>query len=182
MALLSGKGSAEGRCRRVYARPAASANAATIAGTLLAPPRRNGTVLGSETRPIRLLVAEDNAADVYLLKVALEEKGVAFTMDVLSDGAEAMARVAAPLEAEPPDLVLLDLNLPKHDGREILAAMRANPGFRDVPVAVLTSSESPRDRTDAQRLGATIYLRKPSDLDEFLRLGDVIRRLVSGEP
>jgi CheY-like chemotaxis protein len=128
-----------------------------------------------------ILLAEDNAADVYLIREALNEHGVDCTVQVVSDGEEVLrilsgegARAAAGKLA----LIILDLNLPRHDGIEILQRLRDTGEMAGVPVVVLTSSDSPRDRLAATQLGATRYLRKPSSLEQFLDLGGVFKDLL----
>jgi two-component system response regulator len=79
-----------------------------------------------------------------------------------------------------PHLILLDLNLPKVDGKELLSAVRKAPAVRGTLVAVLTSSDSPSDRRDTEALGADCYIKKPPTPDEFLAIGRVIKELVSG--
>lgn len=131
---------------------------------------------------MRIFLTEDNPADVYLLREAL---GVDSNADVellvASDGAEALDYVQrrGPYASVPrPDLIVLDLNLPKSDGTDVLQCIRDSKEFRDVPVVILTSSDSPRDRAAAVRLGANGYITKPSDLDAFLSLGKVLRSYV----
>jgi CheY-like chemotaxis protein len=122
-----------------------------------------------------ILLAEDNPADVYLLREALDtECGKAVNVVVAQDGEEALdfvfqrGRFAS---CEVPDLIVLDLNLPKSDGSEVLRCIRESERFARTPVVILTSSDSPRDRAAAERLGANCYITKPSDLDAFLALG-----------
>jgi DNA-binding response OmpR family regulator len=101
---------------------------------------------------------------------------------VVSDGEEALdfvARQGKYVSAPAIDLVILDLNLPKSDGGDVLRSIRENSRLAGVPVVVLTSSDSPRDRAAAERLGANSYITKPTDLDEFLALGS---RLLSHAP
>jgi CheY-like chemotaxis protein len=128
-----------------------------------------------------ILLAEDNPADVYLIREALREHGVANTMRVASDGREVL-RILAPeqahVEAQTLGLIILDLNLPRHDGIEILEFLRESSAFSHIPVVVLTSSDSPRDRLIANQLGAACYLRKPSGLDQFLDLGATFKELL----
>ena len=126
-------------------------------------------------RSIRILLAEDNPADVYLIEEALREHKVSFEITVASDGEAAMDLVAR--KEVTPDIVLLDLNMPKRSGGEVLNTLRKEAGA-DLPVIVLTSSDSPADREEALRLGATCYIRKPTGLDEFLQIGATIRDLV----
>jgi CheY-like chemotaxis protein len=126
----------------------------------------------------RVLVAEDNAADVYLIREALREHNVACDLRVAPDGSEVLQILAS----EPPDgeqlkLIILDLNLPRHDGIEILQRLQ-NTGLSHIPVVVLTSSDSQRDRQLAIQLGAVRFLRKPSELEQFLSLGAIFKELL----
>ena len=125
-----------------------------------------------------ILLAEDNPADVYLIREALREYGVVCSVRAVADGKEALALIAPGSAAWHPDLIILDLNLPCHDGLEILQKLRSTEAIAHVPVVVLTSSDSPRDRLNATELGATRYLRKPSDLEQFLQMGAVFRDLL----
>jgi len=131
---------------------------------------------------MRIFLAEDNPADVYLLREAL---GVDSNSDVellvASDGAEALDYVNRRghyASLPKPDLIVLDLNLPKSDGTDVLQSIRESQELGDVPVVILTSSDSPRDRAAAVRLGANGYITKPSDLDAFLSLGDTLRSFI----
>ena len=130
--------------------------------------------------PIRITVIEDNPADVYLLEEALRAHDVDFELDWIADGEQALARFTSMPGGAPPSLILLDLNLPKVDGKELLSAVRRVPALRETPVAILTSSDSPSDRLDTEVLGADCYIKKPPTLDEFLSIGRVIKELVSG--
>ena len=123
-----------------------------------------------------ILLAEDNPADVYLIREALREHSVDYTMRVASDGREVLHMLFC--ETRPLHLIILDLNLPRHDGIEILQRLRENAELAHIPVVVLTSSDSPRDRQIANQLGATCYLRKPSGLDQFLSLGATFKELL----
>jgi chemotaxis family two-component system response regulator Rcp1 len=126
-----------------------------------------------------ILLAEDNPADVYLIREALREHGVQCNIREASDGREVLGFLSPDIAGDHGlDLIILDLNLPRHDGIEILQHLRDNSGFAHVPVVVLTSSDSPRDRSVATELGAHRYLRKPSTLSEFLSLGSVFRDLL----
>ena len=134
-----------------------------------------------------ILLAEDNPADVYLLREALREHGVDCNMRVASDGKEVLRIIGhestagtqgQPAEDYRADLIILDLNLPRHDGIEILERLRVSRTLAHVPVVVLTSSDSPRDRQMARQLGAAHYLRKPSSLQNFLDLGAVFKDLL----
>ncbi len=127
-----------------------------------------------------ILVAEDNPADVYLIRAALEEHGIDLPLQVAADGREVLqiiGRLEAVAETQL-NLIILDLNLPRHDGIEILQRLRGSERLAHIPVVVLTSSDSPRDRILASELGAASYLRKPSSLEQFLGLGAVFKDLL----
>ncbi|HYI95503.1 MAG TPA: response regulator [Bryobacteraceae bacterium] len=121
---------------------------------------------------VRILLAEDNPADVYLIEEALREHGVAFELAVAHDGEQAIALVSE--TARVFDVVLLDLNMPKRGGSEVLEMLQGTA----TPVIVLTSSDSPADKSEAMRLGATRYIRKPTGLDDFLAIGATIKEIV----
>jgi len=128
-----------------------------------------------------ILLAEDDPADVYLIREALREHGVECAVRVASDGGEVLRIISsaeARTEAQSLGLIILDLNLPKHDGAEILQCLQQASEFAHIPVAVLTSSDSPRDRLLVSQFGAACYLRKPSSLEEFLGLGAVFKTLL----
>ena len=126
-----------------------------------------------------ILLAEDNPADVYLIREALKEHGIECPLHVVWDGREVLEYIS---EVDPDahnlGLIILDLNLPRHGGIEVLQRLHETAGLAHVPVVVLTSSDSPRDRTVANELGAACYLRKPSNLEQFLGLGDVFKKLL----
>ena len=131
-----------------------------------------------------ILVAEDNPADVYLIREALREHGVDCTLRVASDGNDVLRIISlerSHAEAQRLGLIILDLNLPRHDGIEILQRLRETPELAHVPVVILTSSDSPRDRLLANQLGAARYLRKPSSLEQFLSLGAVFKDLLEAK-
>jgi CheY-like chemotaxis protein len=113
---------------------------------------------------------------VYLIEEALREHQVAFEITVAEDGEAAIIMLGEGRTR--PDIVLLDLNMPKRSGGEVLERVRRDSGG-SVPVIILTSSDSPSDREEALRLGATCYIRKPTGLDEFLEIGATIKRLVA---
>lgn len=128
----------------------------------------------------KILLAEDNPADVFLIRTALEEHGVDVPLEVVADGKEVL-QVLQEQQLQTVSqlkLIILDLNLPRHDGIEILQRLRQTEGLAGIPVVVLTSSDSPRDRIVASQLGASRYLRKPSNLEQFLSLGAVFKELV----
>jgi chemotaxis family two-component system response regulator Rcp1 len=128
-----------------------------------------------------ILLAEDNPADVELVRVALEDRSVDCGLHVVSDGAQAIAfieRVDGNSAVPCPSLLLLDLHLPKRNGADILRCLRASERCGQTPVVVLTSSDSPRDEENAARHAALHYFRKPSALDEFLTLGDIVSDII----
>ena len=131
----------------------------------------------------RILLAEDNPADVYLIREALKEHGVECSMQVASDGKEVLSLISEETPgADDLELIILDLNLPRHDGIEILERLRESTRLAHVPVVVLTSSDSPQDRLVATHLGARRYLRKLSSLEQFLDLGAIFRELLGLKP
>ena len=132
-------------------------------------------------RRVRVVVAEDNPGDVRLLEEALAGLGRPLEVCPIADGLEVLrfVRREGPHAERPvPDLFLLDLNLPKHDGREILVAIRASADLARVPVVVLTSSGAPHDRRELLRLGADRFVRKPCRLDELVAVGRVVAALL----
>jgi two-component system, chemotaxis family, response regulator Rcp1 len=129
----------------------------------------------------RILLAEDNPGDVLLLREALVNSAITCDLIVADDGQKAMAllKTVAADTSRLPDLIILDVNLPKHNGGEVLANIRSDSAFAEVPVLMLTSSASPADQATASRLGANLYIQKPSDLDAFLGLGRVIASILT---
>ncbi len=125
----------------------------------------------------KILLADDNPADVYLIRQALLEHGVTCPVLVAPNGKDVLQILSA-AGVGALSLVILDLNLPLHDGFEILEQLRTMPSLAHVPVVVLTSSDSPRDRIVASGLGVACYLRKPSNLEQFLGLGAVFKNLL----
>ncbi len=126
----------------------------------------------------KILLAEDNPADVYLIRTALAECGVDVPIEVANDGRDVLRLISEGAGLRDVSLVILDLNLPRHDGIEILQRLREMEHLAQVPVVVLTSSDSPRDRILATELGATRFLRKPSRLEEFMALGDTFKEIL----
>ena len=124
--------------------------------------------------PKEILLVEDNPDDVELTRIAFEEAKAAHLLRVVSDGAEALdyrfarGKHADRDPASLPSLVLLDLNLPKLDGREVLQAIRANEATRMLPVVVLTTSAEPFDVDATYALGVNSYIRKPVDFEQFV--------------
>jgi two-component system, chemotaxis family, response regulator Rcp1 len=125
----------------------------------------------------RILIAEDNAADVYLIEQALQQQGFAYKLE-LADNGEDMLKMIAKIDADPsvqcPNLFLLDLNLPRRSGDEVLERIRQSSRCAHVPVIIITSSDSPQDRARASELGASYYFRKPADLQRFMTIGRIV--------
>jgi two-component system, chemotaxis family, response regulator Rcp1 len=125
----------------------------------------------AESRPVEILLVEDNPGDVRLTREALKEGKVRNNLHVAQDGVEALAflrREGRHAGAVRPDLILLDLNLPRKDGREVLEEIKADPQLRPIPVVILTSSQAEQDIVRAYDLHANCYVSKPVDLDQFI--------------
>jgi CheY-like chemotaxis protein len=122
---------------------------------------------------VEILLVEDNPGDVRLTREALKEGKIRNNLNVAGDGVEALRylrREGQYAESTRPDLILLDLNLPKMDGREVLEAVKADPALRLIPVVVLTSSAAEQDIARAYDLHANCYVSKPVDLDQFIHV------------
>lgn len=124
-------------------------------------------------KPIDILLVEDNPADIRLTQEAFKETRIPNHLHIVRDGAEALAflqqqnRYAG---APRPDLILLDLNLPKKDGREVLAIVKQMPELKRIPVVILTTSKTEEDINQTYEHHANCYITKPADLDEFLNV------------
>jgi chemotaxis family two-component system response regulator Rcp1 len=122
-------------------------------------------------KPIEILLVEDNPGDVRLTQEALKEGKVRNNLHVAEDGVEAMAllrREGKYTDAPRPDVILLDLNLPKKDGREVLAEIKEDPNLRRIPVVILTVSQDEQDILKTYDSHANCYITKPVNLDRFL--------------
>jgi DNA-binding response OmpR family regulator len=130
-----------------------------------------------EPKYVFILVVEDNPADAGLIRRALEEHGVNGTLFVLADGEKAIQFIhALDVKDSPcPGLAIIDLNLPKKSGREVLECIRQSANCHGAPVVILSSSDTHQDKAEAMRLGASRYLRKPSSLAEFMSLGAIFK-------
>jgi DNA-binding response OmpR family regulator len=129
----------------------------------------------------RILLAEDNPADVLLFREALRESGVACEIVVAEDGQRAMALLKDVREASShsrADLIVLDVNLPKHSGDEILENIRRDHSLAGVPVIMLTSSAAPSDQARASELGADLYIQKSSNVEELFAIGRAVERIL----
>jgi len=123
------------------------------------------------SRPVEILLVEDNPGDVRLTREALKEGKVHNNLHVAPDGVEALAflnREGKYADAVRPDLILLDLNLPRKGGREVLEVIKGEPSLRHIPVVILTSSQAEQDIARAYDLHANCYITKPVDLDQFI--------------
>ena len=123
------------------------------------------------TKVIDILLVEDNPGDVRLTREALKEGKVLNTLQVVVDGIDALEflRLTGPYAKSPhPDIILLDLNLPRMDGRELLAIIKADPALRRIPVVILTTSKAEEDIIKSYDLHANCYINKPVDLDQFI--------------
>ena len=128
-------------------------------------------------RPVEILLVEDNPGDVRLTREALREGKVRNNLAVAFDGVEALAYLRKEGEhagAVRPDLILLDLNLPRMDGREVLNEIKGDASLRNIPVVVLTSSQADDDIARVYSLHANCYVTKPVDLDQFIRVVESI--------
>ena len=127
-------------------------------------------VIDRERKVLEVLLVEDSPGDVRLTQEAFREANRAIRLHVATDGVEAMAFLrheGAHVQAPRPDLILLDLNLPKMDGREVLAHIKENDELRTIPTVILTTSEAESDIAKSYNLRANCYLTKPVQLDEF---------------
>ncbi|MBN1310670.1 MAG: response regulator [Anaerolineae bacterium] len=124
-------------------------------------------------RPVEILLVEDNPGDVRLTQEALKEGKLYNTLRIVHDGIEALAYLrceGAYADVARPDLILLDLNLPRKDGREVLAEIKGDDKLKRIPVVVLTTSEAERDILHTYDLHANCYITKPVDLEQFIRI------------
>jgi CheY-like chemotaxis protein len=134
----------------------------------------------SGTRRFNLLLAEDNLPDTLLVREAIRMENLPLEIFIVSDGQKAIEfieRAESDPEAPCPQFVLLDLNLPKRDGFEVLDRLRASTKCKDVPVVIVTSSDAPADLKRATERGAG-YFRKPPSYQAFLKLGTVLKQLM----
>ncbi|MGC4770641.1 response regulator [Micromonospora sp. DT44] len=133
--------------------------------------------MGDSPQPVRILVVDDDPGDVLMIEEALADSDVEKIIDVVSDGEEAMEFLRAEgrhSEARRPDVILLDLNMPRMDGRQVLGAVKQDEDLRTIPIVVLTTSNADTDIVGSYTLQANAYVTKPIDLDDF---NDVVRRI-----
>jgi chemotaxis family two-component system response regulator Rcp1 len=128
-----------------------------------------------------VLIVEDNEADVFLIREAIEARKLLVTLEVIKDGEQAVRyfdQTDADAAAPCPSLVILDINLPKKQGGEVLKHMRRSIRCGNVLVIVVSTSNSAPDRNHMMELGANGYFRKPSEYAAFMKLGDIVKRLL----
>jgi len=128
---------------------------------------------GENGTPVEILLVEDNPGDVRLTQEALREAKVRNNLHVVTDGEEALKflyRRDGYRDAPRPDIILLDLNLPKKNGQEVLAEIKSDPGLRRIPVVILTTSKAEEDILKSYDLHANCYVTKPVDFEQFIRV------------
>jgi CheY-like chemotaxis protein len=133
-----------------------------------------------ETERLAVMLVEDSLADVYLVREAMREEGLECDLRVAEDGEKAIQiidRVDQDTETPAPSMALLDINVPKKNGTQVLERLRQSARCGNIPIVMISSSDSPAERQRAFELGATDYFRKPSSLNEFMQLGKLVRRL-----
>jgi DNA-binding response OmpR family regulator len=145
--------------------------------------RRGGCLTNTSVAPAaRILVVEDNRSDVFLLERALRKQQFRFELTHLLKGGDALAfirRQGAYTDSEIPNLILLDLNLAKYTGEDILREIRSAEHLGGVPVCIWSSSRSRRDEEQLKELGVSQFITKPSGLDKFMEIGTIIRDLIA---
>jgi CheY-like chemotaxis protein len=130
---------------------------------------------------VRIFLAEDNRGDILLIRQALAQHQIEYELFVARDGEAALdflTRMGNPGEEPCPDVMLLDLNLPKVDGAQVLRVFRQHPQCERTPVIVISSSDAPKELAQVTAIGISRYFRKPLDLDGFMQLGALVRQLV----
>jgi len=136
-----------------------------------------------ESPVLEILLAEDNQADVVLVRETLKEHSLNCGVHVMPDGEQAIAFLnALDLDPQEPrlDLLLVDMHLPRCDGAQVLATLRQTVHYAATPVIVMTASDSPADRDRMRDLAALHYFRKPSSLAEFMQLGAMVKSILTG--
>jgi CheY-like chemotaxis protein len=138
----------------------------------------NNVTAQTTQKPVEILLVEDSPADVRLMKEAFKETKIVSHLTVVNDGVEAMAflRGKGKYEgAQGPDLIFLDLNLPKKNGRKVLQEIKSDERLKFIPVLVLTTSEAEQDIIDAYHLHANCYITKPMDLNRYIAIMKMIQ-------
>jgi CheY-like chemotaxis protein len=132
--------------------------------------------------PIRIAVVEDNPTDIYLLQKVLERVQLHFVIDHLEDGEEALLfllRQGKHLQAPIPDLIILDLNMPRMSGAELINRIRKDPTLQTIPVMVLSTSDTLEDKRQMAELGVVLYLTKSSKLTDYYAIGETIKEFLT---
>ena len=137
--------------------------------------------MANEQGIVRILLIEDHEPDVYLVQEALKTSSIAYELTQVKDGEQARTHLMEAAHTDVvPELIFLDLNLPRLEGLELLKIIRGRPRFAGVPVVVLTSSREQSDKDRAHRLGADMYITKPIDFLEFMRVvGGAAKQLLT---
>jgi two-component system, chemotaxis family, response regulator Rcp1 len=143
-------------------------------------PRNQHPEAPREKTGARILLIEDNEGDIYLLSMALDDANFDHTLTTVRDGAEArdLLNSVDSAQAIPPDLILMDLNLPRVDGTVLIDLLRSRPRLQEIPVVLLSSSSSPRDVARAGDLRRSIFIVKPSYLSAFMDIGKRVREFL----
>jgi CheY-like chemotaxis protein len=132
--------------------------------------------------PVRIAVVEDNPTDIYLLQKVLERTQLHFVIDHLEDGEEALLfllRQGKHLQAPIPDLIILDLNMPRMSGAELITRIRKDPILQTIPVMVLSTSDTLEDKRQMAELGVVLYLTKSSKLTDYYAIGETIKEFLT---
>ncbi|MBD3168276.1 MAG: response regulator [candidate division Zixibacteria bacterium] len=130
-------------------------------------------ITDAETRPIEILLVEDNPGDVRLTQEALKDSKIFNNLNIVNDGDQAMDFLLKKdkyHQSPTPDIILLDLNLPKKDGRQVLEEIKANHDLMKIPVVILTTSHAEEDIINTYNLHANCYVTKPVDLNQFIKV------------
>src|ERR1700733_9024412 len=131
-------------------------------------------------RKWKIFLAEDNPGDVFLVRRALDFYRIEYDLSLAKNGEEAIALVRKAEDGEfVIDLMLVDLNLPRYDGGQVVAAARSGKMLGKTPIIILTSSDSPHDRWRLSELGANLYFRKPADLNSFMQVGKLVQEVIA---
>jgi CheY-like chemotaxis protein len=136
--------------------------------------------MNPEVETLSLLLVEDSPADVFLVREAMKQEGMKVHLQVAEDGERAIQildQVDSDHTTRAPEFMLLDINVPRRTGNQVLERIRNSPRCANIPVVMISSSDSPAERNRAFKQGATAYFRKPSNLTEFMELGKLVREL-----
>lgn len=133
----------------------------------------------SESNRSRIVLVEDNPADVYLIEMALAHENIAYDLTRYENGEDAVKALSGQASSQDPDIILLDLNTPRGDGIETLKSIQQTPRYANVPTAIITSSRSQSDQHRVSLLGSARFIHKPTNLDEFLaNVGRAVKEML----